>query len=169
MEIETSDAERTRANADVLATVESEIVLLEQKFSELASLETERDRLSAAVQSLTKEEAATLAETTLSESVIVKKLAETRGRRDVQSARLISIQNKIKAHTADLADQGANVRRAFGRALAPLHTARQQRVVAMLTELFGAPFIYSHDGLRIQVLRELSDQTVLMKQTQRLQ
>jgi hypothetical protein len=45
-----------------------------------------------------------------SESALVRKLIELRARRDVQSARLASTQDKIKQQTADLTVQGANVR-----------------------------------------------------------
>src|ERR1700688_3666451 len=95
MEIETSDAERIAANADVLSTVESEIVSLEQMFSRFELLKTEKDRLSSAVQSLHTEEAQILADGATSESAIVKKLIETRARMDVQNARLTSVQDKI--------------------------------------------------------------------------
>jgi hypothetical protein len=61
MEIESvSDAERIAGNADVLGTVELEIVRLEGAFTQLESLKTERDRLTAAVRTLTEEETRTL-------------------------------------------------------------------------------------------------------------
>jgi hypothetical protein len=100
-----SDADRTTANVDILGIVETEFVSLEQMFAGLELLKTEKDRLSAAVQNLIAEETRTLGDDA-AESVIVKKLIELRARRDVQSARLISIQDKIKGQTADLAVQG---------------------------------------------------------------
>ena len=159
-----SDADRIAGNTQVLGQVESEISQLEQMFIELEKLEGEKSRLADVVQSLTKEETATLAETTLSESAIVKKLSETRGRRDVQSARLRSTEDRIKVNSANLKEQGATVRRLFGSICGQLWAARQQRMLETLTELFGAPFIRSRIGPRVQLARELTDQTVPMKQ-----
>src|SRR5271165_2724797 len=59
--------------------------------AELEKFEGEKDRLSAAVQTLTEEESRILADDS-AESVIVKKLSETRTRRDVQSARLTNAE-----------------------------------------------------------------------------
>jgi hypothetical protein len=79
-----SDADRIAGNADVLSTVESEITQLEQMFTGLESLENGKNRLTAAVQSLTAEGARTLQDDG-SESAIVKRLGELRTRRDVQA------------------------------------------------------------------------------------
>jgi hypothetical protein len=160
MEIETSDADRIAGNADVLGEVESEIASLEQKFAGLESLETEKDRLTAAVQTLITEETRTLQDDG-SESAVVKKLIEIRTRRDVQSARLTNVQEKIAGHRSSLAVQGENVRRVFARIVAQLWLARQARVGAMLSELFGGP-IRLQSG-RIE-LRELTRHTSLMRQ-----
>jgi len=160
METDISDADRIAGNADVLSTVETEIVSLEQMFAGLESLKTEKDRLSAAVQNLTAEETRTLGDDA-AESVIVKKLIEVRARRDVQSARLASTQDKISEQTADLAVQGETVRRAFARVLSPIWVTRQARAMATLTELFGGP-IHLRVG-RVE-LKELILRMSLMKQ-----
>jgi hypothetical protein len=155
-----SDADRTTANVDILGIVETEFVSLEQMFAGLELLKTEKDRLSAAVQNLIAEETRTLGDDA-AESVIVKKLIELRARRDVQSARLISIQDKIKGQTADLAVQGETVRRVFARVVGQLWVARQARATAILTELFGGPIRLRTAG-RIE-LRQLIDQMLLMR------
>src|ERR1700693_3058190 len=104
MEIETSETERRIAgNNQVLADVEAEIVSLEQAFTKLESLESEKIRLSAAVENLTADETRTLGDDA-AESVVVKKLIEVRARLDVQKARLASTQDKIKELTADLSN-----------------------------------------------------------------
>jgi len=164
MEIETSETERRIAgNIQVLSELESEIASLERKFVEITSLESERNRLNTAVQTLTEEETRILGDDgSGNETALVKRLGELRTRRDVQTARLTSVQDKIEAQRADLADQGAAVRKAFAGVMAQLWTARQQRVTAMLSEMFGSPFIRLRIG-RVE-LRELLDQTVLMKQ-----
>ena len=161
MEIETSDAERIAANADVLGRVESEIVSLEQMFSRLESLKTEKDRLSSAVQSLVADETRTLADDA-AESVFVRRLIELRARKDVQSARLTSIQDKITEQTAALDVQGANVRRAFQVVLARLWLAREARVTGNLVEQFG-DWVVLRDGKRLE-MRHLAKQTKLIKE-----
>jgi hypothetical protein len=162
MDIDTADAERNRANADFLSTVESEIVSLEQMFSRLESLKTERDRLSSAVQSLTADETRTLADDA-SESVVVKKLLEIRGRKDVQSARLVSTEGKIAEQTDALSVQGANVRRSFQVVVGRLWLSRDARVIEALVELFGAGWIVLRDGKRLE-MKHLARQTKLMKE-----
>jgi len=67
-----SAAERVAGKADVLGTVESEIVSLEQIFAGLESFKIEKDRLSAAVRSLHAKEAQILQDGA-SEAVIFKK------------------------------------------------------------------------------------------------
>jgi hypothetical protein len=162
MKTDISDVERDAANSDVLASVASEISHLEQMFADLTSLESERDRLTATVQNLHSEEAQILQETT-NEAAIIKKLTTTRGARDVQSARLVNVQDKLAAHRIDLVDQGGRVRRSFAAVMAQIWTARQQRVSAMLSELFGGlPFIRLRTG-RV-TLRELTDQAAPMIQ-----
>jgi DNA repair exonuclease SbcCD ATPase subunit len=164
MEIQTtSETERRIAgNVEVLSELEAEIVSLEKSIVELGSLEAEKDRLCTAVQTLTEEEARILGDDgSGSESALVKRLGELRTRRDVQSARLTSINERIEAQKADLANQGAAVRKAFATVIAQLWTARQQRVTTTLNDLFGSPFIQLRIG-RAE-LRELVDQTVLMK------
>jgi hypothetical protein len=162
-----SDADRTTANAAALGTVESEIVSLEQMFAALESLKTEKDRLSAAVRTLTEEETRTLQDDGGSESAVVKKLIEIRTRRDVQSARLTSTQDKIKAQTTGLADQGESVRRAFQFVVGRLYVARETRVTATLTELFGNHWIILRDGKRLE-MKHLAKHTQLMKQVRDL-
>jgi hypothetical protein len=160
MEIDISDTDRIAGNADVLSTVETEIVSLEQMFAGIESLKTEKDRLSAAVQNLTAEETRTLGDDAV-ESVIVKKLIEIRARRDVQNARLAGVEDRLKEQTAALAVQGETVRRAFARILAQVWLVRQARATASLSELFGGP-------IRLQAgrieLRELTRHTSLMRQ-----
>lgn len=160
MESDISDTDRIAGNADVLSTVETEIVSLEQMFAGLESLKTEKDRLNAAVQNLTTEETRTLGDDA-AESVIVKKLIEIRARRDVQSARLASVEDRLKEQTAALAVQGETVRRAFARVLSPIWVTRQARAMATLTELFGGP-IHLRVG-RVE-LKELTLRMSLMKQ-----
>jgi hypothetical protein len=157
-----SDADRIAANADALSTVESEIVSLEQMLAGLESLNSEKDRLSAAVQSLTLDETRTLQDDG-SEAVIVKKLIELRTRRDVQSVRLANTQDKIKEQTAALDGQGAAVRRAFQIVVGRLFVSRESRVTETLTNLFGADWIILRDGKRLP-MKDLSKQTQLMKQ-----
>ena len=163
MDIQISETERRIAgNLEVLAEVEAEIVLLEKSIAELGSLETEKDRLSTAVQALTEEETRILGDDgSGSETALVKRLSELRTKRDVQSARLINTKDKIEAHTVELAEQGAAVRKAFAGVMAQLWTARRQRMTAILTELFGAPMVRLKTG-RIE-MPELLDQTVPMK------
>jgi hypothetical protein len=160
MEIENlSDTDR---NAVVLGTVENEIALLERHFAEIESLKVEKDRLCTAVRNLTDEETRILGDDgSGNETALVKRLGETRGRRDTQTARLRNTEDRIEAQIADLNAQGANVRKAFAGVMAQLWTARQQRVTTALNEMFG-PFIRLRIG-RAE-LRELVDQTVLMKQ-----
>jgi hypothetical protein len=160
MKIENSETERT-GNLEVLAGIEGEITRLEQMREQLSSLEGERDRLNTAVQNLHFEEAQILKETT-NEAAIIKRLTTTRSARDVQSARLVSTKDKIEACAVELAEQGAVVRKAFAAVVTQLWTARQQRVMTMLSETFGSPFIRLRIG-RVE-LRELLDQTALMKQ-----
>lgn len=167
MEIDNiSDSDRITANADVLSTVESEIGSLEQMFAALESLKTEKDRLTAAVQSLTEDEARTLQDDGSSESAVVKKLIEIRTRRDVQSARLSSTQDKIKTQKIDLANQGEAVRRAFQFVVGRFFVAREERVTAALVELFG-DWIVLRDGKRLE-MRHLAKQTRLMAQARNL-
>jgi hypothetical protein len=160
MKTDISDADRIAGNADVLGIVETEIAALEQAFVALDSLNIEKDRLTGAIESLTAEEGRTL-EDDGSESQIVKKLGELRTRREVQASRLGSIQEKIKEQTADLAIQGANVRRAFAAVMAQLAMSRQAQATAILTDLFGGP-------VRLRIgrieLRELRDHTAPIKQ-----
>jgi hypothetical protein len=165
MEIQTtSETERRIAgNIQVLAEVETEIVSLEKSIIELGSLETEKDRLCIAVQTLTEEETRILGDDGSSnETALVKRLGELRTRRDVQSARLTSTKERIEAQRADLADQGAAVRKAFAGVMAQLWEARRQRTTTALSEMFGGPFVRLRIG-RVE-LRELLDQTVPMKQ-----
>jgi hypothetical protein len=112
------------------------------------------------VQSLHTEEAQILADGASSESSIVKKLIETRARVDVQNARLVSTQDKIREQTAKLSNQGANVRRAFQYVVGRLFVARDARVTATLVELFG-DWIILRDGKRLE-MRHLARQTKLM-------
>jgi hypothetical protein len=161
METDISDVDRIAGNADVLATVEREIVILEGSFTEFAKLEGERDRLTAAIQSLTADETRTLQDDA-AESVIVKKLIEIRTRRDVQSARLAAARDKIEQQTAALVIQAESVRRSFARVLAKVWLARQARVGAILNELFGGPIRLQQSG-RIE-LKELIRHTLPMKQ-----
>src|ERR1700674_3139811 len=136
METQTSGTERRIAgNNQVLADVEAEIVAIEQIFTKLESLESEKLRLSAAVENLGADEARTLADDA-AESVVVKKLIEIRARRDVQSARLTSTLDKIKELTTDLSNQGARTRRVFQVVVGRLWVSRQERATAALSELF---------------------------------
>jgi hypothetical protein len=158
-----SDADRIAANADALSRVESEIVSLERHFAEIESLKTEQHRLSTAVQTLTEEETRILGDDgSGNETALVKRLGELRTRRDVQQSRLNAVQDRIRNAEADLTTQGAAVRKVFAGVMAQLWTARQQRVTATLTEMFGSPFIRLRIG-RAE-LRELVDQTVLMRE-----
>jgi len=158
-----SDADRIAANAAALGIVESEIASLEQMYVELESLKTQKDRLSAAVQSLTEEETRTLQDDGSSESAVVKKLIEVRTRKDVQSARLTSTQDKIKAQTTGLADQGEAVRKAFRFVVGRIYASRQARVMAILSELFGCGWLILRDGKRTQ-MDVFAKHTVLMRQ-----
>jgi hypothetical protein len=163
MEIKSSETEnRIAGNIQVLAQVEAEITLLEEKFAGLESLESEKDRLATVVRNLVSEETATLAETTLTESLIVKRLGEIRGRRDVQSSRLNSVQDRITNAQADLVEQAANVRKGFSGIISKLLQSRQTRALAALTELIGSPFVRLRIG-RAE-LGELVHQTVMVKE-----
>jgi hypothetical protein len=162
-----SDTDRIAANADALGKVESEIASLERMFAGLESLGNERDRLSAAVQGLHTEEAQILSDGATSESAVVKKLIETRARRDVQSARLASTQDKVKEQTAALAVQGTAVRRAFQIVVGRLYAWRETRVTQTLTNLFSGDWIVLRDGKRLG-MKDLARQTQLMKQARDL-
>jgi hypothetical protein len=153
---------RIAGNNQVLAEVEAEIVAIEQMFTKLESLENEKTRLAAAVENLTADETRTLADDA-AESVVVKKLIEIRARKDVQSARLTSTQDKIKELTADLSNQGANVRRAFQVVVGQLWTSRQTRTGVALRELFGSDWIVLRDGMRYE-MKFLAKHTQLMKE-----
>jgi hypothetical protein len=161
METDISDTDRIAGNADVLATVEREIVVLEGYSLEAKKLEGERDRLKAQISALTADETRTLQDDG-SEAVIVKKLIEIRTRRDVQAARLVATEEKLKQQTAALTVQGETVRRSFARVLAQVWLARQARVVGILNELFRGPIRLQQAG-RMEI-KDLTRHTSLMRQ-----
>jgi hypothetical protein len=156
-----SDADRIAGNADVLSNLESEIISLEQMFTGVESLKSEKDRLSAAVRTLAEEEAHILQDDS-AEAVIVKRLLHTRATKDVQSARLASTQEKITEQQSALAIQGENVRKAFAR-VAQLWQSRDVRVAATLAELFGSDWIILRDGKRLE-MRHLARHTKLIRE-----
>lgn len=163
MEESLSDADRVAGNVSVLSELESSIASLEQRFVELTSLGAEKDRLSTAVQNLSEDETRILGDDgSGNETALVKRLGELRGRRDVQSSRLNSVQDRIKIAQADLATQGAIVRRAFASVIVQLLAVRQVKALAILQELFNGP-IRPRIG-RVE-LKELVHQTVAVKQT----
>jgi hypothetical protein len=94
-------------------------------------------------------------------------LIEIRTRKDVQNARLNSTQEKIKAQTTDLADQGEAVRKAFQFVVGRLYVSRETRAMAHLTELFGGDWIIWRDGKRAE-MKYLTKHTQLMKQVRDL-
>jgi hypothetical protein len=158
-----SNADRITINADALGKVESEIVSLEQLYTGLESLKNEKVRLTAVVETLISEEKSTLAETTLSESVAVKRLIEVRAKKDVQSSRLANTQAKIEEQTASLSLQGERVRKAFQFVVGRLYTSREGRITKTLRELFGNDWIVLRDGKRTE-MKFLARYTKLMKE-----
>lgn len=166
METDISDADRVAGNTQVLAEVESEIASLERMFTELASLGTEKDRLTTTVENLTADETRTLQDDA-AESVIVKKLIEIRARRDVQSTRLVSVENRIREQTANLSIQGEAVRRAFQAVVGRLWLSRDERITAALRELFSSDWIILRDGKRTGI-KDLVRHTQLMKEVRDL-
>jgi hypothetical protein len=164
MEIEPSETElRIAGNVQVLAEVEAEIVSLEEAFSKLKSLVKEKDGLTTAVQSLLTEGTQILSDSASSESIIVKRLLQTRATKDVQAARLAGTEDRLREQTADLATRGANVRRAFQFVVGRLWVARDTRVTEILVDLFAGGWIVLRDGKRLE-MRHLARQTKLMKE-----
>jgi hypothetical protein len=162
-----SDVDRIAGNIEVLGDVESAIVEIERQFAEAGSLAKEKDRLATAVNNLVLEEAQILSDGESSETAIVKKLIETRARKDVQSARLVATENRLAEQAAALDAQGAAVRRAFQIVVGRLYVSREKRVTQTLTSLFGADWIILRDGKRLG-MKDLGRQTQLMKQARDL-
>jgi hypothetical protein len=157
-----SDADRVAGNNLVLEDIDTQITAIEQIFSKIEFLENEKIRLSAACENLTADETRTLADDA-AESLIVKKLIEIRARKDVQFARLISTQNKIKELTANLADQAGEIRRAFRVVVGQLFLVRQTAATETLRELFKSDWIVLKDGTRYE-MKFLAKHTKAMKE-----
>jgi hypothetical protein len=159
--MQTVSDDQADSNSIELRRIELEVIEpLEEGFTKLDALETERVRLESEVKRAITEETAILADESVNEKDAVRKLLQVRALRDVQTSRLGAAERRVDEQRLNLLESAAIVRRKLGNLLHHVRSARTKRASAIIEDLIEGPVRFGPIGLgdlvrRTKIVREI--------------